>query len=239
MAIDTFKMPDGSVFRIEEWLHWPLFSTIEGAAGAQVDLYAFSYVVGGQVPQAGQISTGRRMATQADTNQVVKSKLNHDEAAIVFSVTYELFAIEGSNNQDSVYTNPPNDDEAVAPIFSGTNHALMKQQALLELMVGSNISKPMFQSPLAYVGQGVGAYATGSGDALTIANGGATSLNLNYGTGGELGPKKNQRLLNMPILISSDRTIKVRFRTPAGALLVDQDWRMRIYLDGLKRRPVA
>jgi hypothetical protein len=239
MTIDTFKMPDGSVFRIEEWLHWPLFSTVEGAAGAPVDLYAFSYVVGMQVPQAGAISTGRRNATQSDTNQVVRNKLNHDEAMIVFSTTYEVWAIEGSNNQDSVYLNPPLDDEAVAPILSGTNHALMKRDMLLELFVGSNITKPMFQAPLAYVGQGIGAYATGSGDALTIANGGATALNLNYGTGGQLGPKDNQRLLNMPILISSDRTIKVRLRTPAGALLVDQDWRFRVYLDGMKRRPVA
>ena len=239
MAIDTFKMPDGSVFRIEEWLHWPLFSTVEGAAGSPVDLYAFSYVNGMQVPQAGVISTGRRQATQADTNMVVRNKLNHDEAMIVFSMTYELWAIEGSNNQDSVFTNPPLDDAAVAPILLGTNHALMKRDCMLELFVGANISKPMFQSPLAYVGQGIGAYATGSGDALTIANGGATALNLNYGTGGELSPKTNQRLLNMPIFISSDRTIKVRLRTPGGALAVDKDWRMRIYLDGMKKRPVA
>jgi len=239
MAIDTFKLPNGQVFRIEEWLHWPLFSTVEGAAGAAIDLSAFSYVVGAQVPQAGVISTGRRNATPADTNQIVRNKLNHDEAAIIFSMTYEHFAIEGSNNQDSVFTNPPLDDAAVAPILRGTNLALMQRDLLIELLVGSNITKPMFQAPLAYVGQGIGAYATGSGDALTIANGGATSLNLNYGTGGQLGPKTNQRRLNMPIVISSDRTIKVRLRAPAGNLLCDQDWRMRIYLDGLKKRPVA
>lgn len=239
MAIDTFKMPDGSVFRIEEWLHWPLYSTIEGAAGAQVNLYAFSYTVGNQVPQAGAISTGRRNATQSDTNQLVRNKINHDEAFIVFSTTYEVFAVEGSNNQDSVYTNPPLDDEAVAPILSGTNHALMKRDMMVELMVGANITKPMMQSPLAYIGQGIGAYATGSGDALGIANGGATALNLNYGTGGQLGPKVNQRRLNMPILITSDRTIKLKIFTPVGALLVDQDWRLRFYLDGIKRRPVA
>lgn len=238
MAIQELRLPDGTPLVIEEWLDWPMFSTIEGAAGSNVSLNAFGYTVGQQVPQAGVISTGRRIATESDTNQVVRARVNHDEAFIVFSWTYEHFALEGSNNQDSIFANPPLDNAAVAPILRGTNLRIMQRDLLLELLIGANITKPMAQAPLSYLGQGPGAVAWGSGDALANANGGATAINLNYGTGGYVSPK-NQRLFNLPIFIGSDRVTKVKVTTPAGPMLVDQDWRLRLYLNGLKRRPVA
>src|SRR5574341_624199 len=101
MAIQQIRLPNGAEFNIEEWLHWPVYSTIEGAAGSNVNLFAFGYVVGNRVPQAGVISTGPRDATESDTNQVVRARVNHDEAYIIFSQTYEHFAIEGSTNQHS------------------------------------------------------------------------------------------------------------------------------------------
>ena len=239
MPINRIRLPNGESFNIEEWLHWPLFSVVEGAAGVGVDLRAFSYVVGGTVPQAGAISTGRRDATEADTNHDAASRMGHDEAFICFSLTYEHFALEGSLNQDSVFTTPPLDNAAVAPILSGTNLRIMQRLVMIELMVGAGISKPQASAPLAYYGQGVGAVAFGSGDALAIANGGATALNLNYGTGGRVSPE-NQRRWQLPVTIHSDRVFYVKIHTPAGALAgEDQDWRLRIIADGLKRRPVA
>ncbi len=239
MAISDIRLPDGKSFRIEEWLHWPIFSVVEGAANSNVNLFAFSYVVGNRVPRAGVISTGGRIATPSDTNMVVRNKINHDEAFIMFSTTYEAFAIQGTNNSDSRYTNPPLDEAAVAPILRGTNLALMGMHMMFQMYIGTGITKPMAQYPFSYIGQGIGAYACGSGDALTVNSGGATALNLNYATGGQLGPKENQRLLNMPVFIGSDRTLRVGLTTPAGNLPVDQDWSLKLYLDGLKRRPVA
>ncbi len=239
MAINRIRLPDGASFNIEEWLHWPLFSTLEGAAGANVDLRAFSYVVGQPVPQAGVISTGRRDATETDTNHDRRSAMGHDEAFICFSMTFEHFAIEGSDNQDSVFTVPPLDNAAVAPILSGTNLRIMQRFMMYEMFVGAGISKPQASAPLSYYGQGIGAVAYGSGDALAITNGGATALNLNYGTAGPVSPH-NQRLYQLPVVIHSDRVFNVRMSTPAGPLAgVDQDWRLRLYCDGLKRRPVA
>ncbi len=238
MAINQIKLPNGEVFKIEEWLHWPLFSTIEGAAGSSVNLRAFSYIIGQKVPQAGAISTGSRQATISDTNQVVRSKINHDEAFILYSMTYEHFALEGSANQDSVYNNAPFNDAAVAPILRGTNLRIMQRDMMVDLMVGAGITKPAARAPLSYINQGIGAVAWGSGDALGIANGGATSLNLNYGTGGPVSPS-NQRMYAMQVFIQSDRTMSLKLATPAGAMPVDQDWRLKFYLDGLKRRAVA
>ncbi len=239
MAIQKIKLPNGQTFNIEEWLHWPLITTLEGVAAANVDLRGFSYVIGQNVPQAGAVSTGRRDATAADTNHDSRSRMNHDEAFICFSMTYEHFALEGTTNQDSTFTVPPLDNAATAPILSGTNLRLMQRDLMLQLFIGANITKPMASAPMSYYGQGVGAVAYGSGDALAINNGGASALNLNYGTAGNIDPLKNQRRWQLPVFIHSDRVFYVGLTSPAGNLALTQDWRLRIYLDGLKRRPVA
>lgn len=247
MAIKNVRLPQrmgGGEFNLEEWLHWPLYSAVEAQAGVAIDLRCFSYVVGQNVPQAGAISSGARTATPSDTNQVARSRINHDEAFVAFSLTYEHWALEGTTNSDSVFPAPPLDDAAVAPILRGTNLRIFQREMMMELFVGANISKPMASAPFSYYGQGIGAVGYGSGDALTIANGGATSLNLNYGTGGCIMPE-NQRRWHLPVQIDPDRVMYVRLRTPAGALAqggmadVDQDYRLKVYLDGLKRRPVA
>jgi hypothetical protein len=238
MTIQKIKLPNGQTFNIEEWLHWPIFSTVEARAGVSVNLNAFSYVVGQNVPR---VSLPARQATYSDTNQVARSRMNHDEAMIVFSMTYEHFAIEaaqGAIAPNSVFPVPPLDMSALAPVLSGTNLAKLRRDLIISLLVGAGISKPMASSPLSYLGQGIGAAAWGSGDALAIATGGATALNLNYATGGVLGPK-NQRLWSLPVMIEADRVMKVSIKSPAGAVDVNQDWSLRLYLDGLKKRPVA
>jgi len=248
MAIKNIKLPDGRNVEIDEWLHWPQFSTIEVAAGIGFDLRAFSYVVGNNIPQAGAVPGGARTATESDTNQVARSRLNHDEAFIVFSMTYEHFAIDNTSNISN-YVNAPADTDATPPIFTGTNLRILQLQVMMELFVGAGITKPMASAPLEYYGQGIGAVAYGSGDALDIAVGGATALNLNYGTGGSINPKTNQRRWQLPVYIHSDRVMFVRLFTPAGTgtagnstgdmAAVNQSYRLKVYLDGLKRRPVA
>ena len=120
---------------------------------------------------------------------------------------------------------------------------------LAELFVGAGITKPMASAPLEYYGQGIGAVAYGSGDALTIAQGGATSLNLNYGTGGSINPRNNQNRWQLPVYIHSDRVMFVKLFTPNGAGIAgnstgdmaanNQAFQLKVYMDGLKRRPVA
>ncbi|MHC4717523.1 MAG: hypothetical protein ACYS5V_11170, partial [Planctomycetota bacterium] len=112
--------------------------------------------------------------------------------------------------------------------------------------IGANINKPMASAPLAYYGQGIGAVAFGSGDAMAIADGPSLALNLDYGTAGSISPE-NQRRWQLPVYIHSDRVMYARLRTPGGAGVagtgsmrdIDQDYQLKVYLDGLKRRPVA
>lgn len=245
MAIQTIKLPDGRTVEINEWLHWPIFSTVEGQGGinagadplglgngAAIDLRLFSYVVGQQIPQAGAPAAGRRTSTESDTNQVARNRVNQDEAMLIFSMTYEIFAMD----DDTDIPGLPNNIQSVEPAMSGSNLRRLQRDCMYELFVGSGIGKPQARAPLAYYGQGVGAPAWGSGDALAL---GAQTLNLNYGTAGCPTPG-NQRRWQLPVYIHSDRKMNARLYSPGGQIVgLSQDYRFRGYLDGLKRRPVA
>ncbi len=243
-AIRTVRIGDKE-FALDEWSHWPLYTTVEGArsttlAPVSVNLRGFSYIVGQNVPRAGSLA--QRTATVADTNQATRARINRDEAYICFAMTYEPFALEtfddtGAGTNDSDYTAAPFDQETAQPMLTGTNLRMMQMQMMFELFLGANITKPMASAPLSWYGQSAGAYVNGSGDAVTINNGAAAAINLNYGTAGEL-TAENQRRWVLPVEINSDTPMYSKLSTPGGVLNVDQDWRMRQYLDGIKRRPV-
>src|SRR5574338_1099852 len=245
MAIEKIKLPDGRTVELSEWLHWPQFSTIEGQGGlnagtdplglgngASINLKLFGYVVGQSIPQAGTPSSGKRIATESDTNQVARTRINQDEAYLAFSMTYEIFALD----DDSAIPGLTNTYQAVEPILTGTNLRRLQRDAMFELYVGARITKPQVRAPLSYFGQGVGAPAWGSGDALNL---GASTVALGYGTAGYVSPA-NQRRWQLPVYVHSDRVMYAGLWTPVGQVVgLSQDWRFRGYMDGLKRRPVA
>ncbi len=226
MAIKKVHLPDGSDVVIDEWLHWPTFSTIEFAAGVALNLRAFTYVQGQNVPQQGALVP--RTATETDTNQVSRTRMNHDEAYLVYAITYEHFALS-----DATIDEDPPILLAPAPVLLSQNLRRLQRDCVVELLVGAGIRKPQFRAPFAWIGQSAGAPAYASGDAV------APGIAFSYGTGGEI-CAKNQRSLQLPIFIQSDRVMFLTMRSEYGAIAdLTQDVRMRWYLDGLKRRPVA
>jgi hypothetical protein len=252
MAIKSIKLPGGQEIQVDEWLQWPLYSTLVGqgnitqpdgsVAGASIQLSAFSYVVGDRIPQAGVPAGAPYTARTSDTNIVVRNKVNHDEAIVVFSVTFEIFALDASPK----FGDPEAPvAQATEPIFTATNLRRLQRDAIFEVICGANIRKPQIRAPFSYIGQGMGAVAYGSGDALSVnyapAGGGAnvTSLAFSYGNSGMISPS-NQRRFTLPVFIHSDTTLKAPFYTPNGPVRgLNQDWRLRITLDGLKRRPIG
>lgn len=236
MALQTIKLQDGTEITIGEWSSWPAYSAFEGSKNAGVDQRLFSYLVGERIPQTTPPPvTGPRSASPADTNWKARGRVNQDESYVWFSLTYELFALE--NNEP--YENAPHDLEATSPILTGTNHRILQRDMLIQLVVGAGIEKPQIEGPLESFGEGPGAPAFGSGDALLINQGGATQLELNYGTGGKPSPR-NQYGWVMPVYVPSDRVVKLNINTPGGPMVgLDQDYLMRLLVDGIKRRPVA
>jgi hypothetical protein len=243
MAIEKITLPNGEVYSLNEWIHWPQFSTLEAEGGrdfaadplglgngVSVNLDMFTYQVSQQVPRAGAIAP--RSATQSDTNQVVGSRMNYDEAFLCYSTTYEIFALNSGTELPTV----PGHFQSASPAFIGSNLRRLQRDCLFELRIGAGISKPQIRAPLSYFGQGIGATAFGPGDALAAP---PATINMDYGTGGAISPR-NQRLYVLPVFIASDRVMKGKFWSPDGQIEgVSQSYRMRWYLDGLKKRPVA
>lgn len=230
MAIKKVHLPDGSEVIIDEWLHWPQFSVIEFGAAVALNLRAFTYVQGQNVPQQGVIPGGARTATESDTNQVSRTRMNHDEAYLAYSLTYEHFALSDATIPDQ---SPAGILVAPAPVLSADNLRRLQRDVVVELIIGAGILKPQFRAPFAWIGQSAGSPAWTSGDAP------AAAVAFSYGTAGEM-TAKNQRRWNLPIFIQSDRVMFLQVRSEQGAITdLDQAVRLRWYLDGLKRRPVA
>lgn len=228
MAIKKVRLPDGSDVVIDEWLDWPQYSTIEFQSGIAVDLRAFTYVVGQRVPQQGTVPGGPRTARTTDTNQVARTRMNHDESYLAYSITYEHFALS-----DAILDVPEGDvTGAPAPILLSQNLRRLQRDLVVELVVGAGIQKPQFRAPLSWIGQGVGAKAYPSGDQI------ATGLNISYGTAGSPSPRA-QRTWQLPIYIQSDRVMYLRVRSFQAIFDLSQSVALRWHLQGLKKRPVA
>lgn len=228
MAIKKVRLPDGTDVVIDEWLHYAIFSTIEFAAAAQVNLKAFTYVQGQTVPQIGLAA---RNATESDTNQVAKTRMNHDEAYLCYAITYEPFALADASyvEGDPAVTHVT----AQAPMLGSQNLRRLQRDLVISLVVGANIKKPQVRNPFSWLGQSIGSPGFMSGDAV------AANTQLSYGTGGKISAT-NQRRFNLPVYIASDRVFYLEVRSFPGAIAgLSQSVRLRFYLDGLKRRPVA
>jgi hypothetical protein len=229
MAIKKVRLPDGSDVVIDEWLHWPQFSTVEFAAASNVSLRAFTYVQGQRVPQQGAVAGGARTSTSTDTNQVARARMNHDEAFLAYSITYEHWGLTA----DEIATTPTATTVAPVPVLSPMNLRRLQRDLVISLFVGAGINKPQFRAPFSWIGQGPGAPAYTSGDGV------AAGTAFSYGTAGCPSPK-DQRTWQLPVFIQSDRVMYLQLASFPGAIAdLTQDVRLRFYLDGLKRRPVA
>jgi|AACY02.7.fsa_nt_gi hypothetical protein len=226
MSMDQVRLPNGEVVTFDEWLHWPLFSTIEFASTAGVRLRAFTYVVGANVPRQGLAA---RSATPADTNLQAAGRANWDELFRLFSMTYEVFALTDS----SITSASPDILVAQAPALSALNLRRLQRDLVAELQVGADVEKPQVKAPFSYYHQGPGPVAYTSGDTI------ATGVAFSGGTGGDVSWAA-QRKFAFPIGIGSDRVISLLTYSDTGPVAdLDQNVRLRWYLDGIRRRPLG
>ncbi len=225
MAIEKFRLPDGDEVVFDEWLHWPVFSTIEFAATSGVELRAFSYVQGQRVPALG---VAPRNATSTDTNQTSGSRMSWDEAYRLFSITYEPFGMTDATIDDS-----PSILVNQAPGLSALNLRRLQRDLLLEFFVGADIEKPQVRAPFSYFHQGIGPVVYTSGDAVEAG------IAFSQGTAGYVA-WQHQRRFRFPISIDGDRVMFLKVSSGFGVIEgLSQDIRLRFYLDGVRRRPLG
>lgn len=237
-SLNRILMADGSEFSLAEWLHQPVYTTIEFAASASVKLTAYSYRRGQPVASVGLT---RRNATDMDTNLVRQKAMNQDEALLCFGITVEYFALGDVTFETG---EPPATTHTVAPApaLTGTDLRRLQRDAMLEFFIGAGIKKPQFDAPLSYFGSSMGITAAATGDAATTA-----PLNLDHGTPGRISAA-NQHQLSMPLYIGgfgdqampgNAMTFYAKFYNAFGGVFsgLRQSVRLRIVADGLKKRP--
>lgn len=225
-SLNKVRLADGTELAISEWLHWPLYSTIEYAAGDPIRLDAFTYVRGNVVPHTATLAA--RNATEGDTNLVRAAKMNQDEALVVFAITYELYALTTHTGISGPI--------APEPLVGATDLRILQRDLNMELLVGAGIKKPQIEAPLAWISQGIGNETYCSGDFAEI----------HLGSAGRATPL-NQSKLQLPVYIGgfgenakpgNSMVFKLRTRSPVGAPVgLVQNYRQRWWLDGLKKRP--
>lgn len=225
MAIKEIQLPTGEKIVIDEWLHWATYSTMEFSSAVRLDLRCFTYLVGQTVAHQGAVAA--RTATTTDTNQIIKGQTNFDEALLIYAITYEPWALTDAE------AGSPAIVLAAAPAPFSTDIRKLQRHTLMEFNVGAKIRKPQISSPMSFVGQSVGSPAFSPGDAAAFA----ANTTLSYGTAGQP-TGLNQRLQKLPIYVESSRTMFLKLSSPT-ALDLETDFRIRWYLDGLRRRPVA
>jgi hypothetical protein len=236
MAIKKVTLPDGSSVVIDEWLHYPLFSTIQlgtsGGAGDAVNLRAFSYVQGQRVPSTTNAPNNTRLADARDTNMVKRGGMNYDEAFILYALTFEHFALTSVAVGE---TDPITSLVAPIPVFTAENLRRLQRDVLVELIIGAQQQKPQLRAPMSYISQSVGTKSFAM-QGNTAAN---TITGFSAGTAGDV-DARNQRRLELPIYIESQQVSFLKVTSPVGTIAgMNQAVRLRWYWDGLKRRPVA
>lgn len=212
----------------------PLYSTIEVAPGAFTILSAFSYGRGGDVPG----SVGPRASNYADTNlEGEGNRLPENEEIFIYSLAIEVFMLGVEDTNEAI---PP----AQAPDMSLLNMLRLQRDLFVETRIGTD-AKRYTHAPMSWFPGGTGAYQWNAG-ALTPAGTG-------YMAGSNGMPNTyDARQLASPLHIDGGETFGVDVKpgpgqvvglnldqTPPVAGTVQGRARLRIFLEGLRRRPMA
>jgi len=226
--VTKIRLPDGRTLQPGDWTSAePLYSTIEIASGPYTTLQAFSYGLGGDVPG----SVGPRKSNLADTNlQGQGAVLPENEELIVYSLMIEAFTVNDEGVENLIPT-------PSLPEVSLLNMLRLQRDLVVVMRIAS--IKEYTRAPLAWFPASTGVKPTYSGlgggnvTGTVVANNGSSSV------GGK-------RLFASPIYVESGEALVVDFLAPTGSIQdlglplgSDGRIRLRTFLDGYRRRPVA
>lgn len=240
--ITKMRLPDGREVAFVDWQDTPLYSTADLLGGWTDDeVNLFTYIVGDRVPGTGN-ATVTRTATEHDTNVQVAGSMASTEEMLVYSIRPEF-------NQFHTPDATPTDLTTAAitgagailgmPIVTVMTLATLQQRCNLELIVSQKVEHG---SSLAYYNTGFG--ATSNWNAQDV--GAETRA---YASAGVPGAQA-VRTMSVPVHIGGQEKYRVALKNPRGAAVTvflddaaaaDTQGvvRLRVYLDGLYKRPVS
>lgn len=236
MQLYQIRLPNGDMVAPGDFTSAePLYSTVEiGTAAFQV-VSAFSYGRGQEVPG----SVGPRMSNYADTNlEGEGNRLPENEEIFVYVLGVEVFMLgQEDTNVDAI---PP----TAAPFMSLMNMLRLQRDLLVETRIGTD-AKRYTHAPLSWFPGGTGVEQWNAGALLGLANVGYMSGN------NGLTSSYDSRQFASPLHVAGGETLTVDFKPGPGSVLnlnLDQTppegvvtgrARLRVFLDGLRRRPMA
>lgn len=213
----------------------PLYSTIEIGTAAFTIQSAFSYGRGGDVPG----SVGPRQSNYADTNlEGEGNRLPENEEIFIYVLAIEAFML-GVEDSGSLDTIPPTE----APDVSVENMLRLQRDLIVETCIGTD-AKKYTKAPLSWFPAGTGVEQWNSG-ALSSAGTGYFAGN------NGMTSSFDSRQLASPLHVDGGETFHVDVRPGPGSvqgLNLDQTppsgtvtgrIRLRIFCEGLRRRPMA
>jgi len=224
------RMPDGRVVIPGEWTSAvPLYSTVEIGAGPFVLLSAFSYGLGGAVPG----SVGQRISTLVDTNlQGEGSRLPESEDILIHNIGVEIF----KTGLAASVARFPDADNPHVPL---PDMLRMQRDVIMQLRIAA--VKEYTHAPLSYWPAGTGVASVYSGGRSFVS---AAAPNGEVPANNGSPAVEGRRELASPLHIAGGETLAMDFRAGPGQVVnlnLAADARMvcRVYLDGIRRRPVA
>lgn len=214
----------------------PLWSTIEVGAGPFPLLRSFTYSRGGEVPG----SIGPRVANWCDTNlEGEGAKLPENEELICYSLCCELFKTGTAATTDQF----PDADNPEVPL---PDMLRMQRDIIVEFKIAA--IKEYTHSMLSYFPATTGIEYAMSGGLTKISSGQTGVAVANNGSPSPL----DARVFSSPLYVAGGESFSVDFTAGPGQVvglnlapdtatepLVPGRIRIRVFCDGLRRRPVA
>ncbi len=249
--ITKIRLPDGREVAFVDWTDRPLFSTIEVLHGAAVQrMDFFQYIVGDNVPAYAPVAvTAQRTANDLDTNLATPGSLASTEEFMVYAMKPEVFRRQVSNADlpdfasPAALVNESNEPAATPLMYSVLNH-----RTTLNLEISQKV----------YASAGFGYFNSGFGPV------GASSIDDTSTRGDPIGNNGLQtqeavRSYVIPMHIGGQEKFRVFMKYvddgTGNGLEIGQEMprageaarvpdttryvRIRIYMDGLYKRPTS
>ncbi len=226
------RLPNGNIMTPGDWTSsWPLWSTVEVAAGPFPLLTFFSYGFGGEVPG----SPGPRNANERDTDmEGPGGQLPENEELICFNLGMELYKIGPAFDTDAF----PDCDEPDVPL---PDMLRCQRDLLVEFRIAE--VKDYTRAPLSYWPAGIGVQFVQAGGRSKVSGAAATGQMAGFNGSPQA---YDQRSFASPLYVAGGETMTVNMRPARGEVMnlnldPDGDSRIRVicYLDGYRRLPVA
>jgi len=227
--IIKIKLPNGQEYTPSDWTDAePLWTTVEVGSGSFPVLTGFSFSFGGTVPG----SVGPREALLSDTNlEGEGGRLPENEELITYSIAVEVFKT-GVELDAALFPDAENPEVPLPDM-------LRLQRDLLVVTRIANV-KEYTHTPLSYWPAASGIYYATSGSRSRATAGGTGTVRATNG-----GPNtQDMRSLASPLLVAGGESFAVDIKAGPGQvnalnLATDARMRLRIYMIGYRRRPVA